>query len=117
MELTPTRSLFEGTSLVYFLPQEQSISQESFLRGKRNNSHPPDPWPCQSLKSGQISSHITSQLTIPSVKYHSVNLAGLVLCYQDVPGSQVSVDKGLLGEVLHSRGNLATEVQAHLRSI
>ncbi len=42
-------------------------------------------------------------------------LAHIIVRDQDVPRSQVSVDKGLLGEVLHSRGNLPTVAQQYMR--
>ena len=38
------------------------------------------------------------------------DLASLVFSDEDVPGSQVSVDKGLTAEVVHTPGHLHTEL-------
>ena len=38
------------------------------------------------------------------------DLASLVFSDEDVPGSQVSVDKGLTAEILHTPGHLDTEL-------
>ena len=41
----------------------------------------------------------------------SIDLAGVVICEQDVPGSKVSVHKVLPGQVLHAQSHLAAECE------
>jgi len=43
--------------------------------------------------------------------YSGTDLACVAGIYQNVSGSKVTVDKGLIGEVVHSRGNLTTELE------
>ena len=41
------------------------------------------------------------------------HLACLVFSDEDVPSSQVSVDKGLAAEIVHTHGHLYTELRQH----
>ena len=50
-------------------------------------------------------------MTSSTCTYSGTDLACVAGIYQNVSGSKVTVDKGLIGEVVHSRGNLTTELE------
>ena len=90
------------------LLQELSTSWESFLPETRNSHCQTSLGTSQNLQSAGVLS-----LNMISGTYNQKisHLASLLVIHQDVPGSKVSVYKALLGQVLHTWGNLTTVPQ------
>ena len=56
-------------------------------------------------------------LLVRSIYSHFANFAFLVISDEDVPGRQVSVDKGLAGEIVHAFSHLQTELGQQSSSV